>query len=79
MKRCFPKKLYGQRWQIETVFSMFKRNLASAVRARLHYSQVREICLRVLAHNLMILRRPIYLLYRAGLSLFFLFLSVKNT
>jgi transposase len=68
MKKRFPKRLYGQRWQIETVFSMFKRNMGSAVRARRYYSQVREISLRVLAHDLMILRRPIYLLYRAGQS-----------
>ena len=59
MKKLFPKELYGQRWQIETVFSMLKRNLGSAVRARSHYSQTREIRLRVLAHNLMILRHII--------------------
>ena len=59
MKKLFPKGIYGQRWQIETVFSMLKRNLGSAVRARKHYSQTREIRLRVLAHNLMILWRII--------------------
>lgn len=57
MKRHFPKRTYGQRWQIETVFSMLKRNMGSAVRARNHHSQVREIRLRILTHNLMILRR----------------------
>ena len=55
MKELFPKELYGQRWQIETVFSMLKRNLGSAVRARKHYNQTREIRLRVFTHNLMIL------------------------
>ena len=55
MKELFPKELYGQRWQIETVFSMLQRNLGSAVRSRKHYNQTREIRLRVLAHNLMIL------------------------
>jgi len=30
----FPKKAYGQRWQIETTFSMLKRNLGSALRSR---------------------------------------------
>jgi transposase len=59
MKELFPKELYGQRWQIETVFSMLKRNLGSAVRSRKHYNQTREIRLRVLAHNLMILWRTI--------------------
>ncbi|MBN2588667.1 MAG: IS5 family transposase [Sedimentisphaerales bacterium] len=59
MKELFPKELYGQRWQIETVFSILKRNLGSAVRSRIHYNQTREIRLRVLAHNLMILWRTI--------------------
>jgi len=57
MQRRFPKKLYGQRWQIETAFSMLKRNLGSALRARCYHSQSREIRLRTLTHNLMILRR----------------------
>lgn len=51
----FPQDLYGQRWQIETVFSMLKRNLGSALRARSYHSQNREIRLRVLTHNLGIL------------------------
>jgi len=58
MKQRFPKKTYGQRWQIETVFSMIKRNLGSALRARTYHSQNREIRLRVLTHNLAILWRP---------------------
>jgi len=66
MQNRFPKSKYGQRWQIETVFSMLKRNLGSAVRARRHYSQCREIRLRVLAHNLMIFRHLNYVLYKAG-------------
>ena len=68
MQNNFPKNLYGQRWQIETVFSMLKRNLGSALRARKYQSQNREIRLRVLCHNLMILRRLFYVLYRAGQS-----------
>ena len=55
MQRRFPKETYGQRWQIETVFSMFKRNLGSALRGRRYHSQTREIRLRILTHNLMIL------------------------
>jgi len=65
MQNNFPKNIYGQRWQIETVFSMLKRNLGSALRARNHHSQTREIRLRVLTHNLMILRHITYVLYRA--------------
>jgi hypothetical protein len=57
MKQRFPKKTYGQRWQIETVFSMLKRNMGAALRARNYHSQTREIRLRILTHNLAILRR----------------------
>jgi hypothetical protein len=66
MHSRFPKKLYGQRWQIETAFSMLKRNLGSALRARRYQSQSREIRLRILTHDLMILRRHSSVLYRAG-------------
>jgi hypothetical protein len=68
MKQRFPKNTYGQRWQIETVFSMLKRNMGAALRARSYHSQNREIRLRVLTHNLAILWRPSDVLYRAGPS-----------
>ena len=55
MRRSLDQKKYGQRWQVETVASMLKRNLGSALRARLYRTQGREITLRVLAHNIMIL------------------------
>jgi hypothetical protein len=48
---------YSQRWQCETVNSMLKRLLGSALRARSYWSQTRELHLRVLTHNVMILRR----------------------
>lgn len=50
----FPKKTYGQRWQVETAFSMLKRLLGSALRTRKPYAINREIILRVLTINLMI-------------------------
>jgi len=59
MKQEFPKKTYGQRWQIETVFSMLKRNMGAALRARNYHSQTREIRLRILTHNMAILWRQI--------------------
>jgi IS4 transposase len=58
MQKHFPKKLYGQRWQIECVFSMLKRNLGASLRARHHHSQTREIRARILTHNLAILLSP---------------------
>lgn len=54
MRTHWPKQLYGQRWQVETVMSMLKRNFGSALRARSYWSQCREIGLRLLAHNVMI-------------------------
>lgn len=47
--------LYGQRWQSETVNSMIKRNLGSALRARTTVHRRNELLLRVLTHNIMLL------------------------
>ena len=57
MLRVLPRSRYGQRWQSETVNSMLKRHLGSALRARSYWSQCREINLRALTLNVMILRR----------------------
>jgi transposase len=54
----WPKEAYGQRWQVETDFSMLKRLMGSAVRSRRRHAIDREIVLRVLALNLMIIWRP---------------------
>lgn len=43
---------YGQRWQVETVFSMIKRMLTSATKARTHHSRMRELALIALTYNL---------------------------
>ena len=64
MSTRFNKKKYGQRWQVETVNSMIKRLQSSALRAGKHWSQRREIVLRALTHNIMILRWMVF--YRAG-------------
>ena len=57
LHEAFPRKTYGQRWQIETAFSMIKRNLGSALRSRRPCALNREVLLRVITHNLMIIRR----------------------
>jgi hypothetical protein len=49
------KKPYGQRWQCETVNSMIKRNLGSACRAKTAAGRKKDLRLRVLTHNLMII------------------------
>jgi hypothetical protein len=48
------KRFYGQRWQAETVNSMIKRNLGSACRARTPAGRKRDMLLRAVTHNLMI-------------------------
>jgi hypothetical protein len=49
---------YGQRWQVETVVSMIKRRLGSAVNARSYWSQCRALMLKAIAHNILILYAP---------------------
>lgn len=58
MKRHFPKKTYGQRWQVETVFSMIKRLLGDCLNAVTLQGQHRTLALKVITHNLMIIRPP---------------------
>lgn len=58
---------YGQRWQVETVMSMIKRNLGSFVAARSDPARSRETLLKVLTHNIMlIVAALIGLFYRAS-------------
>jgi len=50
----FPKKPFGQRWQVESTFSQIKRLLGSSLRARGDQSRYREASLKILTFNLMI-------------------------
>ena len=69
MAVCLSHSRYGQRWQVETVISMLKRLLGAALRARKYWSQCREIFLRALTLNIMILWW-IRVFYRAAASPF---------
>jgi hypothetical protein len=55
MKTRFNKKAYRKRPQVETVYSMLKRNLGSALRGRSHWSRCRDMLLRVITHNIMLI------------------------
>lgn len=57
MRRRWPhyQAAYGQRWQVETVNSMIKRNLTDELMAQRFQSRCREMRLLVLTHNIMIL------------------------
>lgn len=68
MKRRFNQTVYGQRSQVETVFSMIKRRWGAAVRARTNQAQSQEMWLMALTHNLAIFKPVYQLFYRAGLN-----------
>ena len=46
---------YGQRWQAESGFSMFKRCVADTVQGRSQWSQRRELWLLVITYNVLLL------------------------
>lgn len=48
---------YTQRWQVETVMSMIKRNLGDELSGKSAHSRKRDMMLKVLTHCAMILRR----------------------
>jgi Transposase DDE domain len=54
LQRHPDKRRYGQRWQVETVNSMVKRNLSSSCRSRTAWGRKRDLLLRAITHNLMI-------------------------
>ena len=54
MRSRFNKKRYGQRWQVETIFSMIKRRLSDCLGACKARMQRRALNLKVVVYNLMI-------------------------
>jgi hypothetical protein len=65
MKENFDHESYGQRWQVETVYSMIKRNLTDTVASKTHWAQSREISLLAITHNLMVIHFVKKLFYKA--------------
>jgi transposase len=57
LKRRFPKNVYHGRVHVEGAFSQDKRQLGSALRARSDDARAQELFLRVLVHDLAILKR----------------------
>jgi hypothetical protein len=49
------KRVYGQRWAVESAFSRHKRRLGSALGGKSDSSRENECYLRVLTHNIMLL------------------------
>ena len=48
------ERTYGQRWQVESVNSMMKRNLGDELMGKSEASRKRELGLLAITHNLMI-------------------------
>ena len=66
MKTRFNITAYRHRAQAETVFSMMKRNLGAALRARSYWGRNRDLYLRVLTHNIALALAWVF--YRADSS-----------
>ena len=73
MRTTFDKKTYGQRWQVETVFSMIKRNFGNTINARSDGAQCSQMMLLVLTHNIavLLLIDELFYYYRAFISLYY--------
>ena len=56
MRKRFFKRLYRQRAQVESVISRHKRLLGATLRARTWRTQKQECLVRILTHNVIILR-----------------------
>jgi Transposase DDE domain len=52
----FPKKAYGQRWQLECLNSVFKKRVGSVISARSRRAQRREILIKSCAYDVLLLR-----------------------
>lgn len=52
MQQHFPRRLYGQRWKAETVFSVVKRKFGDAVSARRDVGQYWQLLLLGVTYNL---------------------------
>jgi hypothetical protein len=77
MKTRFNKPAYNKRSQVETVFSMLKRNFGSALRARSYWGRNRDLYLRVLTHNIALALMRVF--YRAGVTPYLLSLRLLLT
>jgi hypothetical protein len=74
MQTRFDLAAYRDRVQVETVFSMLKRRLEAFLRARSAWSQRRELRLKALTHNIMLLFCT-EVFYRAGQNWYLIVLT----
>ena len=69
---------YTQRWQGETAISMMKRNLGSALRGKSANSRKRDLWLKVLTHDIMILRRQSRVETEQAVAFFKMSFSIRS-
>lgn len=55
MKRFLHLSVYGQRWQVETGYSMIKRRLGEVVRATTYHRRRKLLLLKAITLNVMLL------------------------
>jgi transposase len=55
MQTRFNEAVYGQRWQVETVFSMIKRKQGDWTSGRSYYSRRRDMMMLAITHSLIII------------------------
>jgi len=48
----FDREKYHQRNQVETAFSVLKRRFGESLKARKFYSQIKEIKIKIILHNI---------------------------
>ena len=66
MSRKFPRRVFGQRWQVECVGSRIKRRLTSELSAHSEAGRYQDCHLLILTFNLMLLLCPLRIgFYRA--------------
>ena len=58
MQTRFNQAVYGQRWQVETVFSMIKRRQGESTSGRSYHSRRRDMMFLAITHNIMIVYAP---------------------
>ena len=59
MSRRVHLMCYRERWQLETLFSMMERRVASVVNAATYRSQCHPLMLKAVAHNVLVVLCPL--------------------
>ncbi|ADN36158.1 transposase IS4 family protein [Methanolacinia petrolearia DSM 11571] len=61
LNRDFDKTLYNKRNPVETVFSVLKRKLGEAFKARKYWFQVKEVKIKLIVYNIQLAVNTIFI------------------